>query len=132
MQDIVMDVCVDRLDQDCWGCPFKEKATRSKTCKEWIDDHKQEATEIATTYINNGWCLYDKKNPPYVGRIDKERVRQICPRCQHISVLNNKEVYMDSYIGKWMWTCPHCHHSWKLMKSKKMSEDLDASKGVTA
>lgn len=131
LSEAIMDVCANRLCHSCWGCPFKGKAPRSKTCRDWILVNKDKAEKMANKFIKNGYGLYNKNNPPYVGRIDKDHVRQICPRCDHISVLKNSEVYKDDYIGKWMWTCPHCHHDWKLMKSKKMSADLDASKGGT-
>ena len=132
MKNVVMEVCASRISNDCWGCPFKEKATRSKTCMEWIDEHLEEAVEISKTFAQNGWCLYDKNNPPYVGLIDKTHIRQICPRCDHVVVLTDRKIYKDDYIGKWMWVCPHCNHEWKLMKSKKTSADIDASKVVTA
>lgn len=132
MGNVVMDVCAKRLSHDCWGCPFKGKATRSKTCMEWIENNQEEAEKIATKFALNGWCQYDKNNPPYVGMIDKKHFQQICPRCDAVVTLSDREIYKDEYIGKWMWTCPNCHKEWKLMKSKKTSANLDASKGVTA
>lgn len=117
--DLIMEICGERIQRNCLGCPFKEKATRKATCMQWIDSNRVEADKIAEQYKANGNCLYNRNDPPFVGLMKNGKFQQICDHCDHVHILKRREVYKDEYIGKWVYECPTCHHISLLRQMKK-------------
>lgn len=99
------DFCERHLYNDCWGCPFKEKAGRNKTCKEWIAENKADAAMIVAKYIENGMCIIDRHHLPFVGKLADGRYQQICPQCFDVHVIAERDVFFDDYIGKLAYVC---------------------------
>ena len=124
--DLIMEVCNRRINRNCLGCPFKEKATRRLTCMEWADQHREEAEQIAQTFIANGYCIYDRRNPPYVGELPNGKIQQVCKNCDHTVVLSEQDFYRDEYIEKWMFECPVCHKQSPYRERKKKAVMADA------
>ena len=122
--DLIMKICSDRMDHDCWGCPFKCKAGRRSTCMDWINANQEKATEMAEKYAANGFCMYDKKSKPYVGKLKSGKWQQICKRCQSIVVINPSDIIYDEYVEEYQYECPVCHKMWKVVQQKQSLSDI--------
>lgn len=120
-------ICQNHMDNDCWGCPYKEKVGRNTTCRDWIAGNVEEAARLADKYVRNGMCIIDRNNPPFVGRLYDGRYQQICPVCFDVHVLKEKDIFVDEYIGKRAYTCPKCKTINTLKKQKnKITEAVNA------
>lgn len=117
-------ICKKRSEYNCWGCPFKTKAGRKSTCKEWIEENQEEAWQIAFQYVKNGYCLYDRFHKPYVGQLKDKSWQQICPKCQNVVNIKNNAKYWDDYVEEWRYECPICHNETRLRQDKRSIGDI--------
>ena len=109
MIDLIMDICIERMEHDCWGCPFRSKIGRNTTCKDWVYSHMEEANKLAKLYIKN-----DRKDVnAFIGKLKDGVWQQRCANCESVIVIRERDLIFDNYVNEVQYVCPICHSAIK-------------------